>query len=110
MSKHDTVYLHHILDAINQIESYTAGLSYEAFSEDRLIQDGVIRQLEIIGEACRQLSSEFRAQHADLPWKQIMGLRNRLIHAYFDINLGIIWDIVQADIPPMKDKIGGLLK
>lgn len=51
MSKHDTVYLHHILDAINQIESYTAGLSYEAFSEDRLIQDGVIRQLEIIGEA-----------------------------------------------------------
>ncbi len=57
MSKHDAVYLKHILDAISQIESYTAGLSYETFSQDRLIQDGVIRQLEIVGEACRSLSS-----------------------------------------------------
>jgi uncharacterized protein with HEPN domain len=105
MSKHDTVYLNHILDAINQIESYTADLSYETFSEDRLIQDGVIRQLEIIGEACRALSPEFRAQHPDPPWNQIMGLRNRLIHAYFDINLGIIWDIVLADIPPFKAQV-----
>jgi uncharacterized protein with HEPN domain len=108
MSRHDSVYLSHILDAIKQIESYTAGLSYETFSQDRLIQDGVIRQLEIIGEACRRLSSEFRAQDPDLPWKQIMGLRNRLIHAYFDINLGIIWDIVQADIPPLKARIRAL--
>ena len=105
MSKHDAVYLSHILDAINQIESYTAGLSYETFSKDRLVQDGVIRQLEVIGEACRGLSAEFRAQHPDLPWKQIMGLRNRLIHVYFDINLGIIWDVVQADIPALKGQI-----
>jgi uncharacterized protein with HEPN domain len=74
-----------------------------------LIQDGVIRQLEIIGEASRALSSEFRAQQPDLPWNQIIGLRNRLIHAYFDINLGIIWDIVQADIPPLKAQIHTLL-
>jgi len=108
MSKHDTVYLDHILDAINQIEFYTDGLSYETFSEDRLIQDGVVRQLEIIGEACRALSPDFRAQHPDPPWKQIMGLRNRLIHAYFDINLGIIWDIVQADIPRLKAQVRSL--
>ncbi|MCL7454571.1 MAG: DUF86 domain-containing protein [Anaerolineae bacterium] len=62
-----------------------------------------------MGEACRALSSEFRAQHPDPPWNQIIGLRNRLIHAYFDINLGIIWDIVQADIPPLKAQIHTLL-
>lgn len=108
MSRHDAVYLSHILDAISQIESYTAGLFYDTFSEDRLIQDGVVRQLEIIGEACRALSPEFRAQYPDVPWNQIMGLRNRLIHAYFDINLGIIWDIVQADVPPLKAQVRSL--
>ena len=109
MSKYDAVYLNHILDAISQIESYTADLSYETFTQDRLVQDGVIRQLEIIGEACRALSSEFRGQNPDLPWNQIVGLRNRLIHAYVDINLGIIWDIVQADLPPLKSRIRALL-
>jgi uncharacterized protein with HEPN domain len=94
MRKSDAVYLNQILDAGDQIESYTAGLSYHEFSKNRLVQDGVVRQLEIIGEACRNLSDSFRAQHPDLPWKQIIGLRNRLIHAYFDVNLGIIWDIV----------------
>lgn len=110
MSKHDTVYLRHILDAINQIQSYTTDLSYQEFSRDRLVQDGVIRQLEIIGEACRYVSDDFRAQHPDLPWTQIIGLRNRLVHAYFDINLGIIWDIVQADIPTLKTRIGRILE
>ena len=78
--------------------------------QNRLVQDGVIRQLEIIGEASRHLSDELRAQHPDSPWQQIIGLRNRLIHAYFDINLGIIWDIVQADIPPLKGRVRALLE
>lgn len=109
MKKNDAVFLRHILDAIGQIETYTAGLSYRQFAANRLVQDGVVRQLEIIGEATRNLSDEFRAQHPDLPWQQIVGLRNRLIHAYFDINLGIIWDVAQADIPLLKGKVGGLL-
>lgn len=109
MSKHDVVYLHHILDAINQIESYTTDLSYEEFFENRLVQDGVVRQLEIIGEACRNLSEDLRSRHPDLPWTQIIGLRNRLIQAYFDINLGIVWDIVRADIPPLKIRVQEIL-
>ena len=109
MNRHDWVYLNHILEATNQIESYTAGLSYEAFVQDRLIQDGVIRQLEVVGEACGKLSTEFRAQHADLPWNQIISLRNRLIHAYFDINLGILWEVVQVDLPPFRVQIRTLL-
>jgi uncharacterized protein with HEPN domain len=109
MTRNDTVFLHHILDAINQIETYTADLAYLEFCQDRLTQDGVIRQLEIIGEACRNLSDEIRLQHPDLPWSQIIGLTNRLSHAYFDINLGIIWDIVQADIPHLKAEVSRLL-
>jgi uncharacterized protein with HEPN domain len=110
MSNHDAVYLRHILDAISQIESYTAGLTYEALLEDRLVQDGVIRQLEIIGEACRYLSEDLRSHSPDLPWAQIIGLRNRLIHAYFDVNLGIIWDIVQADLPSLKKHVQQILQ
>lgn len=103
MKKSDTVYLHHILDAIEQIETYIAGISYEQFLQERLIQDGVIRQLEIIGEASRNLSSQFRDQHPRIPWRQIIGLRNRVIHAYFDINLDIIWEVTQNDVPTLKN-------
>jgi uncharacterized protein with HEPN domain len=85
-------------------------LTYEALLEDRLVQDGVIRQLEIIGEACRYLSEDLRSHSPDLPWAQIIGLRNRLIHAYFDVNLGIIWDIVQADLPSLKKHVQQILQ
>jgi uncharacterized protein with HEPN domain len=110
MSGRDRVFLRHIADAIVQIEAYTAGLSYAEFTQNRLVQDGVVRQLEVIGEASRNLSDELRSQHPNLPWKQIVGLRNRLIHAYFDINLGIIWDIVQADIPELKARVAEVLE
>jgi uncharacterized protein with HEPN domain len=110
MRKNDAVFLHHIQDAIIQVETYADDLSYAQFSGDRLVQDGVIRQLEIIGEACRNLSDELRAQHPDVPWRQIIGLRNRLIHAYANISLGIIWDIVQVDIPPLKAEVTRLLE
>jgi uncharacterized protein with HEPN domain len=109
MKKNDQVYLNHIRDAINQIETYTAGLSYPEFAANRLVQDGVIRQLEIIGEASHNLSEALRAERADLPWPQIISLRNRLIHAYFDVNLGIVWDIVQNDIPALKDKVSSII-
>lgn len=110
MKKNDTVYLKHILDAIHQIETYVDSLDYAQFEQTRLVQDGVIRQLEIIGEASRNLSDEYRAQHAELPWRQIIGLRNRLIHAYFDVNLGIIWEIVQVNIPQLKHSINASIE
>ena len=94
MKRNDSVYLQHILDAIEQIEIYTSSKSYDEFLRERLIQDGVVRQLEIIGEASRKLSSEFREQQPEIPWQQIIGLRNRVIHAYFEINLTIIWEVI----------------
>jgi len=110
MKLHDSVYLAHILDAINQIETYSANLSFEQFSQARLVQDGVIRQLEIIGEASHNLSDDFRDQYPELPWSQIISLRNRLIHAYFDTNLGIVWEIVQNDIPSLKQNVAAWLQ
>jgi len=83
MKKDDTVYLRHILDAILKIEEYSKRVNYESFIEDTLIQDGVIRQLEIIGEATKRLSSALRGKYADLPWKDIAGMRDKLIHDYF---------------------------
>lgn len=93
-----------------QIETYIATVDHEQFLQERLIQDGVVRQLEIIGEATRNLSSEFRDQHPEPPWKQIIGLRNRVIHAYFDVNLDIIWEVTQNDLVDLKRSIEDFLK
>ena len=105
MKKDETVYLHHILDAIDRIEEYTRGLTKKEYLEDGLRQDGVVRQLEIIGEASANLSEKFQEEHSEIPWGQIIALRNRIVHAYFDINLQITWDIVHVDIPPLKKQI-----
>ena len=109
MKKDDSVYLHHIIDAFVQIEHYTEGVSHEEFLHNRLIQDGVIRQLEVMGEAARNLSEDLRNEHPQIPWRQMIGLRNRMIHAYFNVDLQIIWEIVQGDIPDLKQKMKQIL-
>jgi uncharacterized protein with HEPN domain len=108
--KNDAVYLHHILDAINRIQGYIAGVSYDQFLQDSLLQDGVVRQLEIIGEAARNVSGTFRDAHPELPWSQMTGTRNKLIHGYFEVNLFIVWDTVQSDLPPLKQQVERILE
>jgi uncharacterized protein with HEPN domain len=108
--KNDAVYLHHILDAINRIQGYTAGVSYDQFLQDSLLQDGVVRQLEIIGEAAKNVSSTFRDAHPELPWRQMTGTRNKLIHGYFEVNLFIVWDTVQSDLPPLKQQVERIIE
>lgn len=110
MKKDDTVYLRHILDGIQQIQDYVQGLSTERFLHDKLLQDGVVRQLEIIGEASRNLSAEFRQTCVEVPWSQIIALRNRIIHAYFDVNLRVVWEIVQDDLPSLKQQVERVLE
>lgn len=110
MTKDNTVYLRHILDAIGRIADYTAGISTAQFMSGKLLQDGVVRQLEIIGEASRNLSAEFCDKHSEVPWAQIIGLRNRIIHAYFDINLRVVWEIVQNDLPVVKQQVEKILE
>jgi uncharacterized protein with HEPN domain len=110
MKRDDSAYLKHILDAILQIEEYVRGVSLEQFKQTKLVQDGVIRELEIIGEASRNLSTELCQSHPETPWKHIIGLRNRIIHAYFDIDLLAVWEIVTEDLPLLKEQVKRILQ
>jgi uncharacterized protein with HEPN domain len=110
MKKDDSVYLRHIMDAFVQIERYTEGVSHDEFIKNSLIQDGVIRQLEVMGEASRNLSEDMRNEYPHIPWRQMISLRNRMIHAYFNVNLQIIWEIIQGDIPNLKKDIKHVLE
>lgn len=106
MSKRsDLDLLSDIEEAAQRIATYTAGMTYEAFLSDMKTQDAVIRNLEIIGEATKNLSAELRAKHPDLPWKGMAGVRDRLIHDYFGVNLDIVWQIVTAELPEVVVKV-----
>ncbi|MEW5768380.1 MAG: DUF86 domain-containing protein [bacterium] len=109
MKRDDTVYLQHILDAIARIEEYLQGVNEEVFHHRYLIQDGVIRQVEIIGEAVKQLSSELRNQHAHIPWQDIASMRDKLIHHYFGVDIEKVWLTAQEDIPVLKMQVTEIL-
>lgn len=94
MSKRrDANYLADIQEAIERINEYTAGLSYEEFQTDRKTQDAVVRNLEIIGEATKNLTADLRKAHPEIPWKSLAGVRDKVIHHYFGLNEDIIWKI-----------------
>jgi len=105
----DKLYLHHILDAIKKIEKYTRDKSFDNLKASDLLYDAVLREIEIIGEASRNLSDNFKEQHADLPLHQAMGMRNQLIHGYFNIRPEIVWQTCQEDIPKLKKQIEKLI-
>ena len=105
MSKDETVYIRHILDAIAKIERYLSGISYEQFNEDTLIQDGVIRQLEIIGEASKRISEDTKASYKGIPWKDITGMRDKLIHDYLGTDIKAVWKTAKDDITDLKSKL-----
>ena len=99
MIRDDSVYLAHILDALHQIVEYTNGLDYETFRTKRMVHDAVIRQFEIIGEATKNLSDDFRSKNRTIPWKDLAGFRDKLIHQYFGVDLTLVWRSVTDDVP-----------
>ena len=107
--KDDRIYLQHIRDAIGRILSYTAS-GREAFLATPQAQDAVIRNLEIIGEAVKHLSPDLRQQHPDIPWKQIAGMRDEMIHEYFGVDVAIVWKVVERHLPTLRQTIESLLR
>lgn len=106
--KNNSLYLNNIKEYIENIESYTNGRE-KAFFENTMIQDAVIRNLEIIGEATKRLSSDLRTQYNQVPWRQIAGLRDVLIHDYLRIDLEEVWAVVQEELPELKIQINHIL-
>ena len=106
--KDDRIYLLHIRDAIRQIVEYTA-IEREAFFADRKTQDAVVRNLEIIGEATKRLSLNLKAAHPDIAWKPIAGMRDKLIHDYFGVNVQLVWEVVDRALPILSEKVQDLL-
>jgi len=110
MSRDFKVFLKDILQAIERIEKYAGALSFEGFCENQLVQDGVVRNLEIIGEAVKHLPKDVQKKYPTVEWKKIAGLRDILIHAYFGVDRDIVWDVVINKIPELKGQISLILK
>jgi len=105
----DVVLLRDILDAISQIELYLADVTYRTFCETPLLQDGVMHRLEVIGEASRNLSDAFLDLHSGIPWQDIIGMRNRIAHAYFAVDMRAVWDTAVTDLPALRGWIERVL-
>ncbi len=103
MQRDDTVCVRHILDAAEKATTFARAHTREDLDTNEMLAFSLIHLLEIIGEAANGVSEGFREKHPDIPWRQMVELRNRLIHGYFDINLDIVWDTVAKDLPPLVD-------
>jgi uncharacterized protein with HEPN domain len=105
----DREWLLDILEAIERIEKYSSR-GRQTFEEDELIQNWILYQLQIIGEALRSISDNFRREHDDIPWKETIGMRNILVHRYFDLDTDLVWKAVMSDIPELKEKVRSSLE
>ncbi len=101
----DLVFIEHVLDAINDIQSSIKNLSKKEFTEIKDIKDANIRRIEIIGEAVKNISEKTKKKYLKIEWKKIAGTRDRLIHSYFNVNLDILWEIIKKDLPTLKKQI-----
>jgi uncharacterized protein with HEPN domain len=110
MDRDELVYLRHILDAIATVEEYLQGVDEEKFMDTRLIQDGVIRQIEIIGEAVRHVSKEIREAYPEIPWQDAAGMRDKLIHGYFGVDIEEVWSTARDDLPLLREQVKKILK
>lgn len=106
MSTHeDLPYLKHVLDAINDIENSIQGLSKAEFQKNKDVKDASIRRLEVIGEAVKNISDHLKRKYPEVAWKKVAGARDIMIHAYFRVDLDIVWDILKRELPKLKQQI-----
>lgn len=105
MKNRNLLYLTDILESMTKIDTYTEGVEFDSFSFNPMMIDAVIRNLEIIGEASRNVSEDIRNKFPEIPWKQMIGLRNILIHEYFGVDESIVWQIIKNNLPDTKQSI-----
>ena len=103
--KDDLAFIEHILDSINAIEEFSKNLKKEKLISDRLRQSAIVREIEIIGEAVKNISESLKNKHREVGWKEIVGTRDKMIRHCFGVDLNTIWDIIKIDLPDLKDKI-----
>ena len=108
MRERDDLYLEHVLQAIARIERFTSG-GREVFVVDEMVQSAVIRQLEIVGEAVRNLSDQLKARETAVPWRDIAGTRDKLIHGYFNVKLDVVWNVVTRELPSLEAQVRRIL-
>lgn len=105
MKKEPELFLNHILESIQLIEEYTEDKEIENFLRNKQLQDSVIRRIEIIGEAVKNLNTEIKDRYPDVPWKDIAGMRDVVVHGYFGVDPYIVWKVIERDIPHFKVQI-----
>ena len=110
MKKKDIIYIKHIRDAIELISVYTKDLNSTDFNSKVIIQDAVIRRIQVIGEAVKNVSQSFKEKYNEIPWKKIAGMRDKIIHGYFNVDIDIVWKVIVKDIPILKKNIEEIIK
>jgi uncharacterized protein with HEPN domain len=103
-------YLRHILIEADYLVDRSAGLSFDAFAADETLRRAFVRSLEIIGEAAKKVPEDFRAAHPAIEWRAMAGMRDRLIHDYFGVDLELVWDVVQTRIPELRSRLAAILE
>jgi len=111
MSKRgDIAFIQDIKEAIKRINAYISGMDYKEFLKDKKTQDAVVRNLEIIGEATKNISEELKQKHFEMPWKDFARVRDRLIHFYHGVNYDVVWDIATSELPPVLKQIKKIIE
>jgi len=110
MKRDIRLFIEDILESIRLIKKYRGNLSKENLDNNQELKDSIVRRLEIIGEAVKNIPDDFKDKYPEVPWKKIAGLRDIIIHAYFNIDLDIMWDIIKEDLPDLKNKIKNILE
>ena len=103
--KDDLAFIEHILDSINAIEEFSKNMNKEKLTSDRLKQSAIVREIEIIGEAVKNISESLKNKHPEIEWKEIAGTRDKMIHHYFGVDINIIWDIIKINLPDLKENM-----
>lgn len=110
MRKDPKIFLKHIQESIERMEKHIGGMPEDEFENNIKTQDAVIRRIEIIGEAVKNLPSEFKKKYPEIEWREIAGMRDKLIHEYFGIDLDMVWEVIRKDIPKFKKQILEILE